>query len=237
MLKITFGLNNVGVKMENLFHEKKVNKSLTSMIFEKIREDILIGKYPSGEKIVEAKLAEEFGVSRTPVREALKQLELDGLVDNIPNRGVIVKGISSQDVEDIYTIRISIEAIAVKWAIDRMNDNDLQKLKDIYELMEFYTFKNDIDKIAELNTKFHETIYNATKSRYMEHVLKDFQYFMKTTRYRSLRSPGRVKNTLKEHKEILDAFIEKNKEEASKAIINHINNSRENARRTRVKTR
>lgn len=221
--------------MENLFHEKKVNKSLTSMIFEKIREDILIGKYTSGEKIVEAKLAEEFGVSRTPVREALKQLELDGLVDNIPNRGVIVKGISNQDVEDIYTIRIAIEGIAVKWAIERMDDNDLQKLKEIFELMEFYTFKKDIDKIAELNTKFHETIYNATKSRYMEHVLKDFQYFMKTTRYKSLRSPGRIESTLEEHREVLEAFTAKDKEKAAKAILKHVNNSRENAKRIGAK--
>lgn len=223
--------------MENLFHEKKVNKSLTSMIFEKIREDILIGKYTSGEKIVEAKLAEEFGVSRTPVREALKQLELDGLVDNIPNRGVIVKGISNQDVEDIYTIRIAIEGIAVKWAIERMDDNDLQKLKEIFELMEFYTFKKDIDKIAELNTKFHETIYNATKSRYMEHVLKDFQYFMKTTRYKSLRAPGRIESTLEEHREVLEAFTAKDKEKAAKAILKHVNNSRENAKIVSTKTK
>lgn len=217
--------------MENLFNEKKGNKSLTSMIFEKIREDILIGKYTSGEKIVEAKLADEFGVSRTPVREALKQLELDGLVDNIPNRGVIVKGISNQDVEDIYTIRIAIEGIAVKWAIERMAESDLQKMKEIFELMEFYTFKNDLDKIAELNTKFHETIYNATQSRYLEHVLRDFQYFMKTTRYKSLRSPGRMESTLEEHREILEAFIERDPDRAANAILKHVNNSRENAKR------
>lgn len=223
--------------MENLFNEKKGNKSLTSMIFEKIREDILIGKYTSGEKIVEAKLAEEFGVSRTPVREALKQLELDGLVDNIPNRGVIVKGISNQDIEDIYTIRIAIEGIAVKWAIERMNESDLQKLKEIFELMEFYTFKNDLDKIAELNTKFHETIYNSTKSRYMEHVLKDFQYFMKTTRYKSLRSPGRMESTLEEHREVLEAFINKDIDRAVKAILKHVNNSRENAKRVSSTTK
>ncbi len=216
--------------MDNLFNEKKGNKSLTSMIFEKIREDILIGKYVSGEKIVEAKLAEEFGVSRTPVREALKQLELDGLVDNIPNRGVMVKGISKQDIDDIFTIRVAIEGIAVKWAIERMDDGDLEKLKEIFELMEFYTFKKDLDKIAELNTKFHEVIYNATKSRYLEHVLKDFQFFMKTTRYKSLRSPGRLDSALVEHREVLEAFIDKDIDRAVNAILRHVNNSRDNAK-------
>ncbi len=216
--------------MENIFKGKKENKSLTSIIFEKIREDILMGKYARGEKIVEAKLAEELGVSRTPVREALKQLELDGLVDNIPNRGVIVKGISKQDIQDIFTIRMAIEGIAVRWAIERMSENDLEALKEIFELMEFYTFKKDLEKIAELNTKFHETIYNATKSRYLEHVLKDFQYFMKTTRYKSLRSPGRMESALEEHREVLNAFMKKDADAAAvQAILKHVNNSKENA--------
>ncbi|WIF95896.1 GntR family transcriptional regulator [Caminicella sporogenes] len=215
--------------MDSIFNDKKENRSLTSIIFDKIREDILIGKYSRGEKIVEAKLAEELGVSRTPVREALKQLELDGLVENIPNRGVIVKGITKQDIQDIYTLRIAIEGIAVKWAIERMDDSDLEKLKDIFELMEFYTFKKDLDKIAELNTRFHETIYKATKSRYLEQILKDFQFFMKTTRYKSLRTEGRMESALEEHREILNAFINRDVGQAVKAILKHVNNSKRNA--------
>lgn len=215
--------------MENIFKGKKSNRSLTSIIFEKIREDILIGKYSRGEKIVEAKLAEEMGVSRTPVREALKQLELDGLVDNIPNRGVIVKGITKQDIQDIYTIRVAIEGIAAKWAIERMDERDLEKLKEIFELMEFYTFKKDVNKVAELNSRFHEIIYNSTKSRYLEHVLKDFQYFIKNTRYKSLRSEGRLESALEEHRQVLEAFSKKDVEEGVKAILRHVNNSRENA--------
>ncbi|GKT33648.1 GntR family transcriptional regulator, partial [Aduncisulcus paluster] len=161
----------------DLFDQKKENKSLTSIIFEKIREDILNGMYDPGEKIVEAKLADELGVSRTPVREALKQLELDGLVENIPNRGVIVKGVTAQDIRDIYTIREAIEGIAARWSVERMSQDELDSLKEIYELMEFYTFKKDVDKIFELNTRFHELIYMATNSRFLEHVLRDFQLF------------------------------------------------------------
>ncbi len=212
--------------MENIFSGKKDNRSLTSIIFDKIREDILLGKYSRGDKIVEAKLADELGVSRTPVREALKQLELDGLVDNIPNRGVIVKGISKQDIHDIFTLRIAIEGIAVRWAIERMDDEDLNKLKEIFELMEFFTFKKDVEKIAELNTQFHETIYNATKSRYLEHVLTDFQYFMKTTRYKSLSSPGRLESALEEHRKVIDAFVDRDIEKAAEALLYHVNHSK-----------
>lgn len=215
----------------DLFDQKKENKSLTSIIFEKIREDILNDQYKHGEKIVEAKLAEELGVSRTPVREALKQLELDGLVENIPNRGVIVKGISDQDIYDIFTIRMAIEGIAAQWAVERMSEEELAQLKEVCELMEFYTLKSDVSKIFELNTKFHEIIYMATKSRYLEHVLRDFQLFIKSTRNKSLRTEGRMDTALIEHKKILDAFLDRDAETAVAMLTEHITNSRRNAMR------
>jgi len=212
----------------DLFDQKKENRSLTSIIFEKIREDILNKKYKLGEKIVEAKLAEELGVSRTPVREALKQLELDGLVENIPNRGVVVKGITTQDIEDIYLIRMEIEGIAARWCSERINEEELSELKEVYELMEFYTFKNDVEKCFELNTKFHEIIYTATKSRYLEHVLRDFQIFMKSTRNKSLRMEGRLDIALMEHKRILDALENRDADKAVEYIKKHIDSSRQN---------
>lgn len=215
--------------MSVFFDGKTENKSLTTVIFEKIRDDILNGKYKKGEKIVEAKLADEFNVSRTPVREALKQLELDDLVENIPNRGVVVKGISKQDIIDIFTIRLAIEGIAIEWAIERMDEEDLQKIKEIYELMEFYTFKKDIEKFAELNTKFHEAIYRATKSRYLENVLKNYQVFMKVVRYQSLEKPGRLETALLEHKRILDALQIKDIENAKQVVLEHVRHSRETA--------
>jgi DNA-binding GntR family transcriptional regulator len=212
----------------DLFDQRKENRSLTAIIFERVREDILSGKYVNGDKIVEAKLAEELGVSRTPVREALKQLELDGLVESLPNRGVIVKGITDQDIEDIYSIRLAIEAIAARWAVERMEDAEVEQLKEIYDLMEFYTFKEDVQKTFELNTKFHETMYRGTKSRYLEHVLKDFQLFIKSTRNESLKSEGRIDRALEEHKRILDAFHDRDPEQAVEAIVGHLVNSRNN---------
>lgn len=213
----------------DLFDQKKENKSLTTIIFEKVREDILNDVYVDGEKIVEAKLAEELGVSRTPVREALKQLELDGLVESIPNRGVIVKGITEQDIADIYTIRIAIEGIAANWSVRRISDEEIAALKEVYELMEFYTARGDADKTFELNTKFHEIIYKATRSRYMEHVLKDFQMFIKSTRSKSLKSEGRLEEALGEHKAVLEAFLTHDPDAAVSAVLAHVNNSRRNA--------
>ncbi|SCZ79248.1 GntR family transcriptional regulator [Acidaminobacter hydrogenoformans] len=217
----------------DIFDQKKENRSLTTIIFDRVRDDILSGKYVTGEKIVEAKLADELGVSRTPVREALKQLELDGLVENLPNRGVIVKGITDQDIGDIYTIRLAIEAIAAKWSVHRMEKAELDQLREIFELMEFYAAKQDVDKFFELNTIFHETIYHATKSRYLEHLLKDFQLFIKSTRNASLRVEGRMDKALAEHRTILEAFISRDEERAVESITKHISNSRANVDRTR----
>lgn len=215
--------------VSNIFSKEKNKSSLSSKIFNILRDNILEGKYVHDEKLIEVKLAQELGVSRTPVREALKQLELEGLVENIPNKGVVVKGISKQDISDIYTIRLAIEGIAVEWAMERMSEEDVEKLKEIYELMEFYTLKKDYLKISELNTQFHEVIYKATKSRYLEQVLKDFQYYIKTTRNKSLRTPGRLESALEEHREILDAFITRDPKKAREVLENHIDISKLNA--------
>ncbi len=223
----------------DLIDQKKENKSLTSLIFEKIREDILNGRYTSGDKLVEIKLADELGVSRTPVREALKQLELDGLVDNIPNRGVVVKGISVQDIDDILTIRLCIEGLVGEWAAERIDEDEIKTLEEIYDLMEFYTMKNDVDKIFELNTKFHETLYKATKSRYLEGVLNDFQLFIKRARNDSLKSEGRSDIALTEHYKILEALKRHEPIESKTALIKHItasNNNIKNLMRQSKKT-
>lgn len=206
----------------DIFKGYSAAPSLSSKIFNKLRDDILDGKYRHGEKLTEVKLAKELGVSRTPIREALKQLELEGLVDNIPNRGVVVKGISKRDMNDILSIRSAVEGIAAEWAIERMDKGITKELKEICDLMEFYTMKKDYEKILELNTEFHDTIYRATKSRYLEHMLKDFQQYIKGIRQNSLRTPGRLESALEEHTQIVEAFEEKNIKKAKRILEKHI---------------
>lgn len=219
----------------DLFDQKKENKSLTSLIFDRIREDILNGRYMTGDKLVEIKLADELGVSRTPVREALKQLELDGLVDNIPNRGVVVKGISQDDIDDILTIRLCIEGLVGQWAAERILDEEVKELEEIFDLMEFYTSKGDVDKIFELNTKFHETLYKATKSRYLEGVLKDFQLFIKSSRNNSLKTEGRLFTALEEHRNILIAIQNHDRESTRNTLVKHISESNDNIKSLVIK--
>ncbi len=202
--------------------KKEGMSSLSKRIFNSLRNDILDGKYKRGDKLVELKLARELGVSRTPIREGLKQLEFEGLVENIPNKGTVVNSVSSQDINDILTIRLAIEGIAVEWTIDRMDEEILKELKETCELMEFYTAKKDVEKILDLNTQFHEIIYKASGSRYLNNILNDFQSYMKGARKKSLYSEGRLQSALQEHIEIMSAFEDKDKERAKELLRKHI---------------
>lgn len=202
--------------------------SLRNKIFNKIREDIIEGRYNDGEPLVETKLAEEFGVSRTPIREVIRQLELDGLVESVPNRGVFVVGITSEDIRDIYEIRILVEGLAAKWAADKINDEELKSLINACELMEFYTTKGDIEQIARFNTEFHEIIFEAARSKFLKKILTNIQSYIQWARLSSLKTEGRAKLALGEHKAIVEAFKNRDPDAAERLIIEHVSNSSDN---------
>lgn len=202
--------------------------SLRAQVFHYIREDILNGRYKSGEALVETKLAQELGVSRTPVREAIRQLELEGLVTSIPNRGVFVTGVSKQDVEDIYTIRSMVEGLAVRWAAERIDDDQLKELEEIVELMEYYTRKEDYEEIAKLDTRFHDLIYESCKSKVLKHILSSYIHYVQRARLFSLKVPKRAQRALKEHRAIFQAILEKDPKKAEELMIEHISHASEN---------
>lgn len=199
--------------------------SLGNQIFNILRDRILNEEYNHGDKLNELTLAKEFNISRTPVRESLKQLELEGLVESIPNKGVFVKGFKPRDIDDMFEVRKILESLAVGLAIDRINDIYLAKIKDVYDLMEFYTKKKDNEKIHDLNILYHEMIYQATQSSYLMQVLKDIHYYVSVTTRHSLKQHQRMETSLKEHKAILDAIMDRDKDLAKSLIVSHINKS------------
>jgi DNA-binding GntR family transcriptional regulator len=199
--------------------------SLTSKVFHILQDDIINGVYEVGESLVETKLSEQLGVSRTPIREAIRQLELEGLVHSLPNKGVFVKGISSQDIKDIYTIRTMVEGLAARWAAEKITVEELKELRDALELEEFYTRKNDINHLLELDSLFHELIFKASKSRPLIHVLSMFHHNVQRARTASLESPGRAKKTLDEHQAIFRAISEGNESESERLATEHVMNA------------
>ena len=134
--------------------------SLRSQVFQTIRDDILKGKYEENDELREATLGKELGVSRTPVREALRQLELEGLVNIIPNKGAYVTGISDKDVHDIYMIRSMLEGLCVRWATEHITQDQLEELDEIILLSEYHMDKGHSDQLTELDGRFHQILYH-----------------------------------------------------------------------------
>lgn len=203
--------------------------SLTDEIADIIRERILKGEYAIGEKIKENQIATELRVSRTPIREAFKILEDEHLIDYIPNRGCFAKGFTQQDVDDIYAVRKALERIAVERSVGRIKEEDVNRLIEKCELMEFYTKKRDVVKVLEINTEFHDIIYNATGSRFIAQVLRSYKEYIERTRKNFKYVEDSLEEILEEHRNIAEAIKAENLEEAIKAIDLHIDHSKARA--------
>lgn len=202
--------------------------SLSAKVFEELEDGILSGQIPSGESLIELKLSSEMGVSRTPVREAIRMLEQKGLVQIIPNKGAVVLGISEKDLKDIYTIRMYIEGLASRWAAENINEEQMRELTEIVDLQEFYNIKQANGKINDLDSRFHEKIYEISGSRTLQHTLSDLHHMIQRYRKLSFSTQGRAQKAIQEHREILDAICRHDEGEAERLTIQHIANAREN---------
>jgi DNA-binding GntR family transcriptional regulator len=202
--------------------------SLRGKVFLKLQNDILNGKYQAGDSLIETKLSESMGVSRTPIREAIRQLELEGLVSSVPNKGAVVNGVTKKDIEDIYTIRMMIEGLAARWAAENISKEELDELRETVELEEFYTNKNDTAHLMQFDSKFHEIIFKASKSRPLMHTLSTFHHYVQKARVTSLATPGRAMKSLEEHRAILNAIEAKMPDVAERLTVEHIKNASTN---------
>ena len=203
------------------------NAPLYNSLLGKLQKDILTGKLKPGEKLTEQNLCKTYGVSRTPVREALRQLETDGLVENILNRGAFVIGMSDQDYEDMFELRKAYETQAVKWAIERITDEEMDKLEETFEFMEFYTLRDDIEKMLTINTGFHQGIYEASHNRMLQKMLSSYQNFLKYKGMDSVYDENYLTTVLEEHRAIFKAFKDKDVNAGALAMEVHINRAKE----------
>lgn len=202
--------------------------SLSGRVFHSIREDILAGKYKSNEELRENTLASELGVSRTPVREALRQLELEGLVRIIPNRGAFVEGITQEDVKDIYEIRSRLEGLCALWAAEHITAEQIAALEETGYLTEFHAGKGNYAQVLELDNRFHEIIYEACGSKMLKHELSAFHHYVERVRKITLSMPERVLKSNEEHNKIVEALKRRDGKLAEELATSHIRNTIEN---------
>lgn len=201
--------------------KKNTNQPLSNDLYAKLQEDILTGRLKIGSKLTEQHVCEKYRASRTPVREAIRQLEAEGLVRLIPNRGAFIIGLSPRDISDILMMRGSMEVQAADWAAERITDNELDQLTEIYEYMVFYTHKGDIEKMRSINAAFHQIIYQSSHNRILQRQLNMFQTYLKFAapdQY-TLESLNEI---LSEHQAIYNAILTHDPAASALAMQQHL---------------
>lgn len=202
--------------------------SLGSRVYHRLEDAILSGTYPIGASLTELGLCSDLGVSRTPVRDALARLEQEGLVRLIPNKGAVVLGIGSSDLVDIYRMRMRLEGLAASMAADTRTAKDLETLRDIVELSEFYVARGDAHRLRDLDSDFHEAVYLAGGSRMLSSTLSALHRKIGAYRALSLTDPGRVPDSVREHREIFDAIERKDASAADCLAARHVESALNN---------
>lgn len=201
--------------------------SLADQVFEHLETDILSGKYQRGETLNESKLSAAMGVSRTPIREALRRLEQEHLIEEA-SKGMVVVGISEKDLEDIFTIRKKLEGMAAAMAAENRTDAQLADIREALEFQEFYLEKNDPDRIKTMDSLFHETIYKMSGSIIFYDVLEPLHKKILKYRRASVSDTSRAEASVAEHRAIYEAIASGNADLSSQLIIKHLENAYQN---------
>ena len=192
--------------------------TLRSEITNLLRELILNGDLHSGERLKEVEIAEQLGVSRMPVREALFALESEGLLRQEPRKGLTVVEYTEADIKEYYTIREALEVCAIKIVIDKISKQELAELNKYCDNAWQAYKKNDIDEVCAWSAEFNEHIYDSCGMPRLKEQIKTTQKYLRTFRFTSFKEPARMERAIKEHKEILRRVEAKDYDGAAKTI-------------------
>ncbi len=201
-------------------------KTIRKRVYDYLREKLLSGEILPHEHLIEAKIAREIGTSRTPVREALHNLELEGLIESIPRVGYVVKPISEKEVEEICEIRRVVEELATQWAIEKARDRLIKELRENIVVAEERVARGDIKAFVELDAQFHEIIARYSGSQRLLELSQTLRRHMLRYRIQSIYSADNVLRAIEGHKGILRAIEKVDLGEVHQALLNHLNQSK-----------
>jgi len=210
--------------MNELF---KINdyELLSQKVYRILKERIIKGNLKPGEKILEVNIAEQLGVSRTPIREALRELAAEGFVKMIPNQGMVVSNVSIEDIKEVLQIRKLLEGFAASIAAKKINKGEIKKLEKIIEKMNISISKDDVLVYSDLNGEFHNLILKVCGNKRLIKICANLSGSDHRFRIRALRDNSeRLKYSLKEHQEIVDALKKEDSEQAARRSKKHIKN-------------
>lgn len=198
---------------------------LREVVCETLREAIRDGILEPGERLMEIQIAEELGVSRTPVREAIRKLELEGYVIMLPRRGTYVANLSIKDINEVYEIRASIDALAAGLAAERITDDELEQMERMLVATVEAFDKGDMDRVVEYDTKFHDILYCASRNARLVGIINNLREQLTRFRSISMAYPGRMKKTMEEHGRMVEAIAQRDVELAQQLARQHMENS------------
>jgi DNA-binding GntR family transcriptional regulator len=194
------------------------HQTLREKILETIREAILKGTLKPGEKVAEPELAERFGISRTPIREAFRQLESEGYLTVIPRKGAVVTSLSERDVEEFYAIKSILEGYAAHIAAQRLADRDIERLEAINSRLQQLAEESDVKTFFRVHNEFHELFIRAAGNEKLFELISQMMMKFNRLRMASLSLPGRMEISVQEHKKIIEAFKAHNGERADNLV-------------------
>ncbi len=201
---------------------KLINRPLSEDVADRLRSQIFAHELAPGSWLDEQKLALEFGISRTPMREAIKVLASEGLVTTKMNRGAYVTEVDRRDLEQIFTVLSLLEGQAAKETAIHANEEQLTELDNLHHRLEKAAADRDIEQFFEINVKFHEMVQNIAGNKWMNGVINDLRKVLKLQRKDSLSRSGRLLSSLTEHREILQAILKRDGVAAEQAMRKHL---------------
>ena len=197
---------------------------LRDVVFNTLRRSILKGDLKPGERLMEIALAEQLGVSRTPIREAIRKLELEGLVVMAPRKGAKVASITERDLNDVLEVRKGMEELAIRLACERITPEELDELDKVEHKFLSLTENGDLTQLAEMDVAFHDIIYNATNNKRLVQLLSNLREQMYRYRIEFLKDIAVRRTLAQEHRAICEALSKKDKESALEYVYVHVDN-------------
>ncbi|MGE5630136.1 MAG: GntR family transcriptional regulator [Caulobacteraceae bacterium] len=197
-------------------------KPIRDIVYEYLRKAVMEGELRPGERIIEKEYAEKLKISRTPIREALRKLETEGFVEYIPRKGVVVKGFTSKDIIEIYAIRKSLEGLAMKYVVENINEQEIEKLKSLVKHMKEADSAGNIEDVFVTCQEFNEVILNASRMPRLRDLINTLHEYLERFRRITMAKASRRADAIKEHSQILDAILDKDAKRAEKLVWEHL---------------
>lgn len=201
-------------------------RPMREIVFEKIKKAIYEGSLKKEERLVESTIANNLGVSRTPVREALRQLESEGLVKNYPRRGAIVEGISVEDAVEIYDLREVLEGLMARKTCENISEDEIQKLKEILLEMKVSIDGSEYDQYLTLHKDYNRILLTNSKNRRLISMINNIHDNLSSLRNITLLTKERRQEAFKEHGEIVAALSDRDKDRVEHLARNHVINAK-----------